>query len=113
MRNVAGMTQSGESERGLAAAEAALAARDDELRHADRMLTDVVAGAHRIATESIRRIDGISADIDVIGAGPDARESARMLLDRNRELIEVVHTASAAARIKTVELQRISEHYTA
>lgn len=92
-------------------AAAVLAARDDALADADRMLINVVVGAHRTATESIRRIEVIQAEIDAVVAGPDARECGRLLIDRNRDLIDVVRAAGSAARAKTVELQRISEHY--
>lgn len=91
----------GELQRGFAAAEDALAARDDALVDADRRLTDAVVGAYRIVTESIRRIEGIQAEIDATGAGPEAGECARLLIERNRDLIDAVRSASSAARAKT------------
>ena len=113
MASGSGSSGSGELQRGFAAAEDALAARDDALADADRRLTDAVVGAYRIATESIRRIEGIQAEIDATGAGPEAGECARLLIERNRDLIDAVRSASSAARAKTVELQRLSENYCA
>lgn len=106
--------QSGEWSRGLAEAGTALAARDRVLAEADRALSETVADAYRIATESIRRLEGIQSEIDAVGTGaaPDARESAHLLLDRHRQIIAVVDTARSSVAVKTVELQQLSQQYT-
>jgi hypothetical protein len=106
--------RAGEWTRGLAEAATALAVRDGGLADADRLLIDVVAGVYRIATESIRRIEAVQAEVEAIGesSAPHPRECARHLLDRNREIIAVLSSARSAASTKTVELQQLSQHYT-
>lgn len=100
--------QSGDWSQGLAAVDAALAVRDAELGDADRILIEVVADAHRVATDSIRRIEAVQAEVDGIG---DAPQAARRLLDRHRDLIDTVRSARDDASAKAVALQRLEQQY--
>ena len=105
------MTQySGETGEALAAARRVLAGQDEALREADRALGAVLTDAHRSAAGAIRRIEAVQSEIDALGADGelDARWRARLLLDRNRELIDIVTAARAEAAVKTMELQRLS-----
>lgn len=105
------MTQySGETGASLAAARAALAVGDRRLGEADRALADVLGEAHRLAVESIRRIETVQSEIDALDAGHeiDASSCAHLLLDRNRELIGIITAARDSAAAKVVELQRLS-----
>ena len=61
-------------------------------------LAAVVAGAHAAATEAIRRLEAISAEIEaaVAAAGrrttpAEGREFARFLLDKHREIVDDRH----------------------
>lgn len=108
------MTQySGETGEGLAAARAALAVRDRALAAADRQLVAVLGEAHRSATSSIRRIEAVQSALCELGAGSemDTHARARLLLERNRELGDIVTAARETAVAKTTELQRISASY--
>ena len=105
------MTQySGETGASLAAARAALAAGDRSLGEADRALAGVLGDAHRLAVESIRRIETVQSEIDALDTGPevDAHSCAHLLLDRNRELIGIITAARDDAAAKAIELQRLS-----
>lgn len=111
------MGQSGDSVEALDAARRRLAARDADLAAADRALVDVVAGAHAVAAESIGRIDTIAAEVEAAigqpGDGPaGAREVARHLVAKNREIAEVVRDARAALEAKTVALRELTDRYT-
>lgn len=106
----------GASAEALSAARTALAARDDDITRADRALTDLVRGAHRVAVESMRRIDAIRTDIDsAVARGPGgsaaARELGFFLVAKNREVIAIITEARADAAAKTVALQDLSERY--
>lgn len=108
------MTQNrGETEAGLTAARVALNARDRAIEEADRALAQVLCEAHRRATDSIRRIDSVRSDIETLDpdSGIDAGVCARLILDRHRDLIDVVIAARDVAAAKTVELQRLRASY--
>ena len=109
--------RSGTSGDVLDAARAALAARDAELTAADRELTDAVAVAHAIATDAIRRLDRLGAQIEAAAAGhvPDspaaAQELARFLVAKQREMADVVAGAQAEVDAKTAALQHLTERF--
>lgn len=110
------MTQySGETGDGLAAARAALTARDHALGEADQALAGVLGAAHRLAVESIRRIENVQSQIESLGAEPIAAAgpSARLILDRQRELIDILTAARDGAAVKSTELQRLRAAYIA
>ena len=101
----------------LAAARAALAARDAELTAADRELTDAVAVAHAIATDAIRRLDRLGAQIEAAASGrvPDspaaAQELARLLVANQRQMADIVSAAQAEIDAKTAVLQSLTERF--
>ncbi len=111
------MVQAGDSADALTAARRALAARDIDLADADRALAEVLAGAHAIAVESIGRLDAISAEIESAAteqphdSAAGAREVGRHLIDRNREIAEVLSAAKAAVDAKTVALKEVAARY--
>ena len=105
------MTQySGETGEALATARTVLAARDRALGEADRALHDVLDDAYRLAADSIRRIEAVQSEIEALGPDSevDPRSCARLLLDRNRELIGIVTAARDGAAAKAAELQRLT-----
>lgn len=108
------MTQySGETGDALAAARTALAEQNRAAGDADRVLRAVLDDAYRLAIESIRRIEAVQAAIDEVGQTPDldSHTCARLLLDRDRELIDIVTAARDQADAKTIELQQLSAAY--
>ncbi len=111
------MAQGGDSGDALAAARRLLAARDADLADADRLLAETVAGAHRIALESIGRIEAIGSEVEAAAtdqtsdSAAGAREVARRLVEKNREIASVVSAAKDAAHAKTVALKELGERY--
>ncbi|TXI46894.1 MAG: DUF4226 domain-containing protein [Mycobacterium sp.] len=101
----------------LDAARAALAARDAELSAADQELTDAVAVAHAIASDAIRRLDRLGAQIEAAASGrvPDspaaARELARFLVANQREMADIIAGAQAEIDAKIAVLQRLTERF--
>ena len=105
----------GEWQHGLAAARAVLAARGGALADADRALTGVVGAAVAQATDAIRRIEAVQAEIESAaccdGTALQGREHARQLLQRQREIIAVITGTRAEVSAKTIVLQRLTEQY--
>lgn len=107
----------GQSGEALASARSALAARDRDLADADRELSAVVAGAYATATDAIRRLETIRAEIAAAVSGQSVatpaqgRAFARFLLDKQRELADVVSAAKADADAKVFALQELSARY--
>ena len=104
----------GQRQHGLDAARAELIARDAALGDADRALTGVVSAAVGQATEAIRRIEAVQAEINSTvcdGTPLENRERARQLMHRQREVITIITGARADASAKTIELQRIKQLY--
>jgi hypothetical protein len=100
----------------LEAARRLLAARDADLADADRLLTETVAGAYRIAAESIRRIETIATEVEAVTDQPrdsaaGGREVGRHLVAKNRELADVVSEAQGAIEAKTAVLKELTERY--
>ena len=111
------MVRHGESGEALASARSALAARDGDLAAADRELSAVIAGAYATATEAIRRLEAIGAEIAAAVGGQsvetpaEGRAFARLLLDKQRELVDIVTAAKAGADAKVSALQQLSGQY--
>lgn len=107
----------GESDRALAGARAALAAGDEVLAGADRVLAETLASARAVAAESVRRIDVVRAGVDaVLARGPvegpvEARQFAAFMAAGHREVIAVVTEAGATASAKAAVLQEICARY--
>lgn len=107
----------GQSGEALASARSALAARDRDLTDADRELSTVVAGAYATATDAIRRLETIHVEIAAavtehgVGTPAEGREFARFLLDKQRELVDIVTAAKADAATKVSALQQLLSHY--
>jgi hypothetical protein len=107
----------GQSGEALASARSALAARDRDLTDADRELSAVVAGAYATATGAIRRLEKIHAEIAAavtehgVGGPAEGREFARFLLDKQRELVDIVTVAKGDAAAKASSLQQLSARY--
>jgi len=107
----------GQSGEALAAARSALAARDSDLADADRELCAVVAGAYATATDAIRRLETIRAEIAAavseqgVGTPAEGRAFARFLLDKQRELVDIVTAAKADAAAKAAALKQLSTRY--
>ncbi|MGI9162067.1 MAG: DUF4226 domain-containing protein [Mycobacterium sp.] len=104
----------GQQQHGLAAARAELIARDGALGDADRALSGVVSAAVTQATDAIRRIEAVQAEIEsaICDCTPlENRERARQLLDRQRDVISIISGARANASTKAIELQHIRELY--
>jgi len=107
----------GQTGEALASARSALAARDRDLAAADRELFAVVAGAYAAATDAIRRVETIRAEIAAavsgqgVGTPAEGRVFARFLLDKQRELVDIVTTAKADAAAKASAIQHLSYRY--
>ena len=107
----------GQSGEALASDRSALAARDRDLADADRELSVAVAGAYATATAAIRRLEAIRAEIAAavsgqgVGTPAEGRAFARFLLDKQRELVEIVTVAKADAAAKASALQQLSARY--
>lgn len=101
----------------LESARSALAARDRELADADLELTDAVATAHTIATEAIRQLDTVAAQIEAVveQQGIDnalaAHELARFLIAKQREMIAIISAARAEVDVKTAVLQQLTDRF--
>ncbi|MFN8032738.1 MAG: DUF4226 domain-containing protein [Mycobacterium sp.] len=101
----------------IASARAALAARDRDLADADRELSAILAGAHATAIDAIGRLESIRGEIDMavaqqsVATPAEGREFARLLLDKQRELVETVANARADADAKVSELRELSHRY--
>jgi len=108
---------SGHAGEALTSARAALSARDGELARADRELADTVAAAHAVATGAIRRLDAVAAEIEsAVAHEPvestlEAHEFARFLIAKQREVIDIVTEARAAADARAVELRQLLDSY--
>ncbi|PND54831.1 hypothetical protein CRM90_25985 [Mycobacterium sp. ENV421] len=107
----------GASAEALESARSLLAARDRDLAGADAELAEVVSAAHAAATEAIRKLDAINAEIEAavaantVTAPVEGREFARFLLAKQREISDVLIAARAEAAAKTAALQRLLDRY--
>jgi len=101
----------------LDSARAQLAARDRDLADADAQLADVVASAHAAATEAIRKLDAVSAEIEAavaqraVTAPSEGQEFARFLIAKQHEISDILTAARADADAKVVVLQQLFDKY--
>jgi hypothetical protein len=107
----------GASGEALESARSLLAARDRDLAAADAELAEVVSGAYAAATQSIRRLDAISAEIEAavarhaVASPSEGREFARFLIAKQREVSDVVLAARADSDAKVAVLKELSGRY--
>jgi hypothetical protein len=107
----------GASGEALESARSVLAARDRELADADAELADAVSSAHAAATEAIRKLDAVNAEIDAavaqraITAPTEGREFARFLLAKQREISDILTAARVEADAKVAVLQQLQDRY--
>jgi hypothetical protein len=107
----------GASADALASARSLLAARDRELAQADAELVEAVSSAHAAATEAIRKLDSIHAEIEAavarqaVTAPIEGRDFARFLLTKQREISDILTAARAESDAKVVVVQRLVEQY--
>lgn len=114
--------EAGGSASAVASAQHALSARRATVVEADAVLCTALADAHRQTVDAVRQLDSIATDIETAVAQqhllaldtPDgAREFARFLLAKQREISAVVTSAVALAEAKAAELQQLRESYRA
>jgi hypothetical protein len=102
---------------GVEAARALLAARDRDLAEADAELAEVVSSAHAAASEAIRKLDAVSAEIDAavaqraVTAPSEGREFARFLIAKQHEISDILTAARADADAKVAVLQQLLDRY--
>jgi hypothetical protein len=107
----------GASGEALESARTLLAARDRDLAQADAELADVVSGAHAAATEAIRKLDAVTAEIEAavaqraVAAPSEGREFARFLIAKQHEIRDILTTARTDADAKVVVLQQLLDRY--
>ena len=107
----------GASADALESARSLLAVRDRELAEADAELAEAVSGAHAAATEAIRKLDAIAAEIEAavaqqaVTAPVEGREFARFLLAKQREISDILIAARAESDAKVVVLQQLLDRY--
>lgn len=107
----------GETGEAVAAARAAVARRDTMLAAADGRLAEVLAAAHRVAAEAVRRLETVRADIDAAvsghtaGSPAGAAETARFLFAKHREVADIVTEAAAQSRTNAAVLQDLTAVY--
>lgn len=112
--------QAGPSVTALRARQSELANQHGAAADADRVLAEVVAGAHAAMRDSVRRLDAIAEEIEsaVVRQGHLAvdtplgvREFQRFLLAKQREITAVVADARELGRAKSVVLQTLRPEY--
>ena len=100
--------------------QAALSTRHAEVADADRALAVALAEAHAATVEAVRRLDGISAEIDGAVANQGAlgldtamgaREFQKFLIAKQREISAVVSTAREVGEAKKTVLDTLREQY--
>lgn len=107
----------GQSGEALESARSVLAARDRDLADADAELAAVVSSAYATATDAIRRLEAIGAEVEAAVANHTAaapvegREFARFLIDRQREVIDILTAARADADANAIALQELLHRY--
>jgi hypothetical protein len=107
----------GASGQALETARSLLADRDRDLAEADAQLADIVSSAHTAATEAIRKLDAVNAEIEsavaerAVSAPSEGREFARFLIAKQREISDILTAARADADAKAVVLQELQGRY--
>ncbi len=120
MTSESGPERAGPSLDAVQARQSGLAGRHDTASDADRVLAEVLAGAHAANRESVRRLDAIAEEIDrAVAARADlavdtpmgARELRRFLVDKQREIARVVADARELGRAKRAVLEGLRAQY--
>lgn len=102
------------------ARQSALSSQHGAAAEADRILAQVLAGAHASARESVRRLDAIAEQIDhatqhqahlAIDTPLGAREFQRFLTDRQREIVAIVADARELDRSNRAVLENLRAQY--
>ncbi|WP_445167878.1 DUF4226 domain-containing protein [Mycolicibacterium sp. Dal123E01] len=102
---------------GVETARSLLADRDRRLAEADAQLADVVSSAHAAATEAVRKLDALTAEIEAavaqraVTAPSEGREFARFLIAKQREISDILTAARADADAKVIVLQELQDRY--
>jgi hypothetical protein len=112
--------QAGPSVASIRARQSALASQHGTVAEADRVLTDVLAGAHAALRESITRLDAIADEIERAAPGRadlaidtpmGAREFQKFLVTKQREIAAIVADARELDRAKTAVLEKLRAKY--
>ncbi|MGB8390044.1 DUF4226 domain-containing protein [Mycobacterium sp.] len=110
----------GPSVAAIQARQAALVSRHGTVADADRVLAEVLAGAHAAMRESIGRLDAIAEEIDrvalhqvdlAVDTPVGAREFQKFLVAKQREVAAVVEEARELSRAKKAVLYSLREQY--
>jgi hypothetical protein len=113
--------QTGRSIGAIGEGQAALSRQHGAAADADRELAEVLASAHAVTVEGVRRLDAIAAEIDRAVANQTAigldtpigaHEFQRFLIAKQREILAVVAGAREVADAKKAVLQKLAAHYT-
>ncbi len=115
------MTAAGRPEvQALRERQSQLAGRHATAAGADRVLAEVLAGAHAAMRESVRRLDAIAEEIELavvrqarlaVDTPLGASEFRRFLLAKQREIADVVTDAREFGRAKKVVLEGLRAQY--
>ncbi len=120
MTNESMPEQAGPSLGAIQARQSALVGRHGTASDADRVLAEVLAGAHAATRESVRRLDAIAEEIDraalqrgnlATDTPMGARELHRFLVDKQREIARVVSDARELGRAKRAVLEGLRAQY--
>lgn len=112
--------QFGPSVTALRARQSELAEQHGAAAAADRVLAEVLAGAHAAMREGVRRLDAIAEEIETavlhrerlpVDTPLGAREFQSFLLAKQREIGAVVADARALGNAKGVVLQNLRRQY--
>ena len=118
---VAMVDSAGETNRMLGVAGAALAAGDEALAAADRVLAQTLATARATAVESVRRIDVVRAGVHALiargaagshlGGAVAAGHLAGVVAAGHREVIAAVTEARSVSSANATVLRDLSSRY--
>jgi Domain of unknown function (DUF4226) len=112
--------QAGPSVAAMQARQSALADQHGTVADADRVLEEVITGAHTAMREGARRLDAIAEQIDhaavhraqlAVDTPMGAREFQRFLLAKQREIAAVVEEARELSRAKKAVLDGLRDRY--
>jgi hypothetical protein len=112
--------QAGLSLGAMQARQSTLAGQHITAAAADRLLAEVLASAHAVTRESIRRLDAIAVEIDraateradlAVDTPVGAREFQRFLVAKQREIATVVADAHELGRTKRAVLDGLRAQY--
>lgn len=111
--------QSGPSVAAIQARQAILSARYAAAVQADHVLADAVHSAHRAAATARSRLATVAAEIESVvtdhppamDAALSARELQKLLIAKQRELIEIVAQARRDATAGQARLSALQQEY--